>query len=143
MTHSRSASTLIAWMLLITQLHAAWGQSPEAPSGAMKLVHAMELPQTVKSTFEGAVRRDIAVEFFSSPEGKAYLRYSYAVEAASRGLPGVEAPGELSDEAYERLQKFLKTSAGQKLVLEHVWRTPELMGALTKHVSALIRRCHQ
>jgi hypothetical protein len=82
-----------------------------------------------------------AIAYFSSPEGRAYLRYSRSMELKQRGIPDADPKSDLTDAETRATQKFLEKSAGKKLLEDRVLETPEVRAALTRGVIALKSRC--
>jgi hypothetical protein len=82
-----------------------------------------------------------AIAFFSSPEGREYLRYSRSLELKQRGIPDADPKPELTDTETRAAQKFMEKSAGKKLLEDRVLETPEVRAALARGVIALRNKC--
>jgi hypothetical protein len=82
-----------------------------------------------------------ASAFFSSPEGKAYLRFSRSLELKQRGVPDSDPKTDLSEKETSAIMKFMGSSAGKKLVQERSYETTEFRSALIRGTSALQSKC--
>lgn len=87
-----------------------------------------------------AEEMQVATEFFSSPNGKAYLEYSRSLEFSQRGIPDPN-PRKLNGAEERAALEFLETSAGKKLLEDRVLETSQLRSSLMRGMSELISKC--
>jgi hypothetical protein len=83
-----------------------------------------------------------AMAFFSSAEGRGYLKYSAAQELQARGLSGGESV-EMSPKEYSATSKFLDSNAGKKLLQDRVHETAELKASVARGMAALLGQCRR
>ena len=81
-----------------------------------------------------------AIAFFTTPEGGAYLKYSFGLELHQRGIRD-QPRYELTAVEEREVLKFIDKSAGKKLLQDRVHETPELRASLIRGVSALVAQC--
>jgi sulfur transfer complex TusBCD TusB component (DsrH family) len=121
------------------------GRATEAELNCMKNERMAFANDVYAAGLTKALSQDelsVATDFFSSSAGKAFLKYSREQELKARGIQP-SSSGELSQDAYAGILKFMETSAGKKLVEQRLHETAELKESLASRAGPIILKCKQ
>ena len=100
------------------------------------------------SIYEPMVREIFTTEeeeeveaFFKSDVGEKYAKYGLMQIYISVGLPPPEELPSLSDRELNEVEKFSKTSGGEKLMIKHSFQTSEANSAVQNRIHELLIGC--
>jgi len=108
---------------------------------ASSLDFAVDAYSTAIATALSADEIKRANAFFTSPAGRAYLRYSRSIELKQRNIPDPDPKPELDAKETAAATKFLETSAGKKLIEQRVFETSALKSSLAQGFLAIKTQC--
>jgi|SRR4051812_31366487 len=100
------------------------------------------------SIYEPMVREIFTTEeeeevegFFKSDVGEKYAKYGLLQIYVSVGLPSPEEMPTLSERELNEVEKFSKTSGGEKLMIKHSFQTLEANSAVQTRIHELLTSC--
>jgi hypothetical protein len=145
---SATAATLGQSTLLGMQLSVRRGQRQgKVPSTVADCVYGLD-DSSFTSVIESQLAKNLttgevatADQFFNSPVGNKYGKHGLMQIYASVGEKSPEPLPNFTDAEYGELEKFSRTSAGDKLMVRKVMESPEARQAIASRIQDLLNTC--